>query len=152
MNGRGPEAGFTLVEMLVVLAIVGVTVGATVIGIGAATRSPSAEAEARGLVARIQLAADDAMVTDRPLALRWDAGGYAVVAWDGQDWRAGDGGAFARHALPAGMRLSIAAPSPTVVGIDGTGVPLTGRIANATDAWTIGYDGLKAVAVRVPPA
>ena len=37
MNARGPEAGFTLVEMLVVLAIIGVTVGATVMGIEAAT-------------------------------------------------------------------------------------------------------------------
>lgn len=148
------ESGMTLVEILVVLAIIGVAAGATVLGVGAATRAPSAESEARRLAEQIQLAADDAMVTDRTLALEWDERGYRLVALGG-DGSAGGGrdkGAFRRHGLPAGMRLTVVgATSPAVLGIDGTGVPFTARLANATDRWSIGYDGLKAMARRMAP-
>ena len=144
----------TLVEMLVVLAIIGVAAGATVLGIGAATRAPSAESEARRLAEEIQLAADDAMVTDRALALEWSPNGYRLVVLgdDGSVDGTPSSGPFRRHFLPNGMRLAVVgATSPAVLGIDGTGVPFTARLANATDRWSIGYDGLKAVARRIPP-
>ena len=69
----------TLVEMLAVLAIIGVAAGTTVLGIGAATRAPSVESEARRLSTRLQSVADEAMVSDRPVAFTWDAKSYAFL-------------------------------------------------------------------------
>lgn len=149
-NGAGlREAGFTLVEMLAVLAVIGVAAGATALGIGAATRAPSAEAEARRLSARIQAAADEAMVADRTLGLAWDGRGYSVVALDGGPPLSGGGAQ--RTTLPAGMTLAVTgAASPMTLGSDGGGVPFAASLANATDRWRIGYDGLRATAIRAP--
>ena len=74
VDGRA-DAGLTLVEMLVVLAIIGVAAGAVTLGIGAATRAPSVESEARRFAGRLQAAADDAMLGDRMIALTVDRSG-----------------------------------------------------------------------------
>jgi general secretion pathway protein H len=123
--------------MLVVLAVIGVMAGATVLGIGAATRAPSTEAEARRLATTIQQAADSAMVTDSSVALSWDEGGYAVSG-------------AARHDLPAGMRLAVSGAKTAILGVDGTGLPLTATIGTRADRWTIAYDGLRATTLRMP--
>ena len=59
------QAGLTLVEILVVLAIIGVMAGATVLAIGAGGGGVRTETEARRLASRLELAADETMVTDR---------------------------------------------------------------------------------------
>ena len=83
MTGRRHgEAGVSLVEVLVVLAIIGVMAGVGVLGLGAADRGARAEAEARRLADRLQLAADEVLVTGTPHALVWDAEGYRFLAWD----------------------------------------------------------------------
>lgn len=123
--------------MLVVLAVIGVMAGATVLGIGAATRAPSTEAEARRLATTIQQAADSAMVTDGSVALSWDERGYAVTG-------------AGRHDLPAGMRLAVSGATPAILGVDGTGLPLTATIGTRADRWAIAYDGLRATALRMP--
>ena len=62
------QRGFTLVEMLIVLAIFAVAAGAVALSVGSVTRAPSVEAEARRLATRLQAAADDAMIGDRTIA------------------------------------------------------------------------------------
>ncbi|RZM09800.1 MAG: type II secretion system protein GspH, partial [Sphingomonas sp.] len=86
---RAREAGLTLVEMLVVLAIVGVMASVTLLAAGRGDRASSAESEARRLSVRLRLAADETMVTDRVLALAPDARGYSFVAWDATRRRTG---------------------------------------------------------------
>ena len=104
MPGEAREAGLSLVEMLVVLAIIGVLAGSTVLGIGAASRSSSIEAEARQLASRLQLAADEAMISGRSIAFVWDDAEYGFLLWDGEGWRPGEGEGFARHRLPPSRR------------------------------------------------
>ena len=82
MTGRQREAGLSLVEVLVVLAIVGIMAGVTVLGLGALDRGASGEAEAMRLASRMRLAADEALVTSVPLALVWEEHGYRFLAWD----------------------------------------------------------------------
>lgn len=143
------ESGLTLVEMLVVLAIIGVAAGATVLGMGAAARGASVEAEAQRLAARLQLAADDAMVADRPVALAWTRDGYGFVAWDGRRWRREGGEGFAPHDLPGGMTLAVfPAGQPIAVMFDGP--PISARLVGAAGTWRVVYDGLRARAVAEP--
>jgi len=151
MIGRGDEAGMTLVEMMVVLVIVAVAAGATVLGIGVATRAPNAEAEARRLSTRLQSVADEAMVTDRPLAFTWDAKGYAFLSWDGSAWREGEGEAHARHRLPAGMKIDMGRRRPPLLlGVDGNGAPAAIGLVTGPERWLVVYDGLAATPIPVP--
>lgn len=153
MQRRRGELGMTLVEMLVVLAIIGVTAGAAVLGIGAATRAPNIEAEAHLLAERLQLAADDVMVKDRPLAFTWDEKGYGFVAWDGRRWESEGSAGLERHRLPGGMALEPkAARAPVPIGIDGMGMPVSVRLRNAAESWVIAYDGVTVTASQAPAA
>jgi general secretion pathway protein H len=138
------ERGMTLVEMLVVLVIIGIAAGAVTLGMGAATRGASAESEARRLAARIRLAADDVMVTDRALAFAADPKGYAFLMWDGTKWAGGDAPMLARHDLPAGLTLTGGTPAPVPIGVDGVGGTIDARIASTRDRWHVRYDGLTA--------
>ena len=153
MPGRGDEAGMTLIEMMVVLAIIGVAAGATLLGIGAATRAPSAEAEARRLASRLQSVADEAMVNDSPVAFTWDAKGYAFLSWNGIGWREGGDEAHARHRLPAGMRIDMGRRRPPLaLGVDGSGVPAAIGLVMGPNRWLVVYDGLAANPIPVPAA
>jgi len=135
--------GFTLIEMLVVLAIIGVIAGATVLGIGAATRGASVEAEAKRLAGDLQTAADTAMVDDTPVSMVWDDRSYAFV-------RGGDA-TMPRHRLAAGIHMDMGdAHQPLPIGIDGSGVPAMAGLRGSSDRWLVAYDGLSANAFPVP--
>jgi general secretion pathway protein H len=139
----------TLVEMLVVLAIIGVAAGATVLGIGSATRGGSVAAEANRLADRLRLAADEVMVSDRQLAFVADPDGYSFVAWDSRGWHAEDSDSFARHELAGGIRLVGASPAPQLVGVDGSGAPINVRLASSAGDWIVAYDGVSVAAAPV---
>lgn len=148
MQPQGGESGMTLVEMLAVLAIIAVAAGATVLGIGAATRAPSVEAEARRLSSRLQSVADEAMVSDQPVAFTWDDRGYAF-----QGSSSGNDEAQARHRLPAGIRLDMGKRTPPLMlGVDGTGVPASIGLRSGEDRWMVVYDGLSATPIPAPAA
>lgn len=138
------EAGMTLVEILVVLAIIGVAAGAVVLGIGAAARPPSVESEARRLAERLQLAADDVMIDDRGLAFQWHGDGYGFLLRTPGGWRAGEDEGLAYHRLPGSMALSVAGVKKGVrpVGIDGAGQPFSARLDSTAGRWLVAYDGL----------
>jgi general secretion pathway protein H len=133
----------TLVEVLVVLAIIGITAGATVFGLGVATRGVSTASEAQRLASRLRLAADDIMVDDRAVAFVWDEKSYRFEGADGT-------GGLAPHHLPSGVRLVGAGRAP--IGVDGSGVPIDARLESSADSWRVRYDGLTVSANEVPKA
>lgn len=142
---RPSEAGMTLIEMLVVLAIIGVMAGAMSLGMGGASREEGLQAEATRLARRVQWAADGAMSGDRPVALVWDAHGYAFLTWNGDHWVADDDEGFARHRLPGDLTLLLTPkrqPLPVVMG----GAPILARLDGKGRGWIVVYDGLNATA------
>lgn len=144
------EAGLTLIEMLIVLSIIGISAGAVALGIGSTTRQPTLESEARALAAMIQSGADDAMLGDRLVALTVDPHGYGFASWDGRGWVAkGD-----YHDIPSGMVVTFDVRPPIMLGADGSGQPMTATITpdNGGGGWRVRYDGLTAVAEAVPAA
>lgn len=127
------ERGMTLLEMLIVLAVIAVVSGATVLAL-TPQRGNATEAAAQQLARAVQSAADRALVTGRDGALVADAGGYAI---DGT-----------RHDLPAGIVLA-ASSAPLPVGLD---APFALTLAAGSDRWQVDFDGIRATAARAGPA
>ena len=142
------EKGLTLVEMLVVLAIIGVVGSVAVMGIGGAGRSASAQAEAQRLAASIQAAADEALVSDRPAALVVDGGGYAFAAWHkaSRTWKDhGTPELAAYHDLAEGVALTgNSSTGPLPLGEAAGSYRFT--VTAAGQSWTVVFDGLNAAA------
>jgi len=137
------RSGMTLVEILVVLAIVGVMAGVVTLGVGAADRGMGVETEANRLADRLRLAADDVLVTRRPLSLAFDGEGYVFVT-GGADARAGG------RALPEGVRMvGLGVGSPVSIDPDGAQPVAAFGLAKGDRRWRVTFDGLNAVAEPV---
>lgn len=140
--------GMTLVEILVVLAIVGVMAGVVVLGVGIGDRGLGVESEANRLADRLRLAADDVLVTRRPLSLAFDEEGYQFVRADGTAATAADAmePLRERHRMPDGVRLlGLGVSSPMAIDPDG-GVATAGfGIAKGDQGWRVDFDGLNAI-------
>jgi len=146
---RQSEQGLTLVEMLVVLVIIAIMAGATTLGIGVVTRGPTVETEARRLQQLLQAAADDAMIGDRLVAFTVEKHGYgfAFIGEDGQPREAQDALGF--HKLPGGMVMTLSIKPPVLLGVDGSGKPLSATLTSGKQVWRVTYDGMIARAAPV---
>ena len=97
----------TLVEILVVLALLSVMTGTVALSFGGAGRSNSITNEADLLVARLNRAVDDVVLTATPMQFNWrDSGYHFKIAENASVWERhpisilGDD-----HALPDGLQL-----------------------------------------------
>ena len=148
--GLDPEAGMTLVEIVVALAIVAVMASITVLSIGAADRGGGAETEARRLAARIGLAADEALIEGRSVMLAWDERGYSLTG----DGVPTDGltASSERHDLGANLKLSgPAARGSVMISESGDGRPVAFLISDSDREWRVDFNGLDASAARIQP-
>ena len=110
------ERGFTLIEILVVLAFIALLTGLAALSAGAAG-SPVTR-EARRLAATLQLAADESRLQGRVLGLRFQHDGYSYLelvprepdaeSGPGFVWRPlAPRGAFAPRTWPQPMRFEL---------------------------------------------
>jgi general secretion pathway protein H len=77
--------GFTLLEVLVVVIIIGVVISFAVLSINSDDKT--LEEEARRLQALIGLAGQEAILQSKELALQFDEDGYEFLAFDGEKWQ-----------------------------------------------------------------
>jgi general secretion pathway protein H len=125
------DVGLTLLEMLIVLAVIAIATGATLLSFGSRRGDP-VEVEARRLAATIAAATDRSIATGNEAAIITDPHGYTVT------------GAI-RHELASDLELR---------GAVGTSLPLTldaARpfdliVAHGATAWRVAFDGVRASA------
>lgn len=88
MNSRVRLTGFTLIEILVVVAIVAIVTAVATLSLGVIGDDNDARTEARRLASLIEVAQDEAMMQGREFGLELLAGGYRFVEYDpfAQNW------------------------------------------------------------------
>ena len=153
---RGADSGITLIEVLVVLAVIGVATGVTMLGLNSTDRAARAEAEATRLARNLSLGVDEAMLNGTPLALIWDAKGYSFVAWSAVDaaWGPAIPNSLSRrHDLRAPVALSVPGDvATTAVLIASSGIGPTIELefgatnGNSSPRWSVLFDGYSATA------
>jgi general secretion pathway protein H len=83
MNGA---RGFTLIELLVVLVIVGITLGAVAFNAVPSDRQ-ALQNEAQRVALLLQLARDEAIVRNRPIAFEAEPERYRFLVRDDNSWK-----------------------------------------------------------------
>lgn len=106
--GLARRGGFTLLEMMVVLVIIGTLLGLAVLSVPARDADHAVAEEARRLERLLHLARDEAMVRGSLLGLRLGPEGYAFLERRGDAWSplADDPLLRAREVAPE-LRLSL---------------------------------------------
>jgi general secretion pathway protein H len=147
---RPKAAGFTLIETVLVVALIGIVVAMVSVNL-AARRDDALESDARALASRLGHAQDEAVVTGARLAWRGEARGYRFLrpgpdAWEAlerddalrpREWRAG-------VRLAAFERPGTANPEDAIIVFraSGMGEPYRVLLEDGTQRALIESDGL----------
>lgn len=103
--------GFTLLELIVVIFIIGITLTFAALSINNRDQEQRAEQEAQSLAARLDLAAQESVLQSKELALELteEGSGYQFLVLEAEGWRVldADQDALRPRSLPGGMRLEM---------------------------------------------
>lgn len=103
---RRAGAGFTLIELMVVVLLIGLVVSLAVLSIRSPSPAERLEREAARLHARMDLAREEAVLHARSLGLQVAEGGYRFMQMSEGDWHAPSGDRLLpEHELPEDMFL-----------------------------------------------
>lgn len=99
---RARQSGFTLIEILVVLVVIGLLASLAVFTMAGSSQQRELEGEVRELFLLMQTASEQAVLNNRELGLRLEEGGYQFVALEDQtgDWKASGERIFRARSLP----------------------------------------------------
>ena len=129
------RAGFTLVELMMTLVVIGLAAGAVVLSMP--DPRPAAGEAAERFAARLVRAREEAILTNRLVSVTTDPQGYAFARFDGDVWTPLDG-PFARQAWGEDVRAprrpmriifdAVGGAEPAVVELSREGQAVTVRI------------------------
>jgi general secretion pathway protein H len=123
-----------------VITIIGLAAGAVVLSVP--DPRPSVAEDAERFAARLSRAREEAILSNRPVAVETTPSGYGFVVFDGSAWSVLDEGPFGPETWTAGTTVSPMA-GPVRVVFDPTGVaePATLTLTRERNSRTITVDG-----------
>lgn len=148
--------GFTLLELLAVIVIVGITLGMVSFNAMPDERQVL-QNDAQRIALLLQLARDEAIVRNRPIAFEAEADRYRFLLRDGKTWQAlqQDDMLREREFKRFPVNLSISPPSPEqttalriVFGREPVGIPFVLTLATGDAQVAIRADGIGHFAVE----
>jgi general secretion pathway protein H len=109
-SSRIPIRGFTLIEIMVVMLIIGLMAAGMVLSLGTSGRDRQLEQERDRILALTDYLRDQASLQNREFGMRFFLGGYEFLAYDSRTARwerlVDDPVTRARH-LPLGLRMGL---------------------------------------------
>jgi general secretion pathway protein H len=99
------QEGFTFLEILAVVVIIGITVSFASLSLSSRANDERLGNEANRLEALLKLAADEAIVQGEEIGLLVAADGYAFYHLEQNQWTAYEQGPLRERELPTGMSL-----------------------------------------------
>jgi general secretion pathway protein H len=120
-HARTEEEGFTLVELMVVLVILGLATATVMLAMPEAGGSLAGEADR--FAARAKAARDTAILESRPVALQVGRGGYEVARREGGVWQIQAHYDWAGHTIP-----DVGGSSEASIRFDSTGFAEPSRV------------------------
>jgi general secretion pathway protein H len=115
---RRRAAGFSLIELLVVIVILAIMASMVLISMGTLRSEDATETEARRLVALLELVAEEALIQGRDYGVEFFADGYRFLSWDPDTrlWSVVDDEALLRRReLPPELSVALAIDGREVV-------------------------------------
>ncbi len=119
LSGRRHTAGFTLLELMVVLVLVGIVTGLAVLSARGETEAEALEREARRIASLMELSLQEAALSAEIRGVRFRADGYEFMALapEGRWYAPGDSRLLRAHTLPDPFILALAVEG-TVVDLE----------------------------------
>lgn len=130
------ERGFTLIELMVTLFIIGLMAGAVVLTLP--NGEPRLDRDAERFAARLKRAREEAVLTNRSVEVRLDARGYGFRTERRGRWSDLDAAPFTAQAWSEGVRMAVkSADGDPRVRFDATGAAGAAQVELARDRYRL---------------